>query len=538
MLLTKSWIVVVIFICLSALTFGQLENAEYFSPEECYSIEARKSFFTKNYYEFSKLYNASTREKAVENFRNLLKNAKTQEAKAWAFFGLCCLGVEDVPKSMENVLLFTGEMGCKKETVYFHAYRDIRIPETYADIDIRDFKLPQPLDEYAKSVLYKTGVYTMDSIGCAYELPAEVWALNYLVEGKSDSEISAIAEDIWAHAENIEGRLYALLLFKRAGNEAVYSNHLSQLNPFEKFMHASGGIVVKKFTINEINNIESIFDVKNAFEILMTEYPPCVNPRDNNLNLIPLRKININLKKAEIKEDAIGYLPMRFRSEGTTFLCGEGLQKLARQWSKSKDSSERKALENILNKHLPPNSPAKFLADYGCYVLAIFVEKHGNKYSLVKRKAKIGEEPCFDPLFFSSTEIRKLEKRIFYGLIKLNLSGIKKEDDVSFVTYFRYADYYITKYLDTFGPHKKTLEKEFAEPFNSEDILGEFIVLSKFNSSVSAFLCPIFKDTPKEQIELLQKQHKRYLNVLDEESMRDYVLLTKSYKTILECNDI
>lgn len=534
MLFPRSFIAFIIFISLSALTFGQLENAVYFSPQECSSIEAKKSFFTRNYYEFAKLYNAPTRERAVENFRNLLKNAKTQEAKAWAFFGLRCLGESDVPENMKNVLLFTGEMGCHKQTVHLYSNRNIQIPETYADIDVRDFELPKPLYEYAKNILYKTQVYTMDSIGCAYELPAEVWALNYIVEGKIDSEISALAEDIWTHAENFEGRLYALLLFKRAGNENGFWEHLSQLNPFEKFTHASGCMIVKEFTINEINNIESIFDVKNAFEILMTEYPPCVNPRDNNLNLIPLRKINIDLKNAEVKEDALGYLPMRFRSKGTNFLCGEGLQKFARQWFDTTDPSKRKTLENILNQYLPPNSPAKFLADYGYYMLPVFVEKHGNKYFLVKRKAKIGEEPSFDPLFFSATEMRKIEKRMFYNLIKSVLSETKADSDISFVNCFRGVDYNMLKYLDAPHHHGSLLEGESSAMFEQDDILGEFLVLSKFGDVISAFLCPIFSDTSKERIGLLQRQHERYFNSLDAESKEYYLLLTKKFKTILE----
>ena len=524
------------FVFLSAPIFGQLEDAAYFSPRKCFSIEAKESFFTKNYYEFAKLYNAPTREKAVENFRNLLKNAKTQEAKAWALFGLRNLGEEYIPKSLENVLLFTGNMGAHKDTVHFYADCDIRIPNKYADIDLKDFELSQSLEAHAKNVLCESGMFATGAIGEGGVLPAEVWAFNYLAKGKSGSEISEIAKDIWERAKNFEGRLYALLLFKKAGNESEFSEHLAQLDPLEKFTEMAGCIVFKNKTLESVKNLDNFFNVKYAFRDSIPEYPPHANPGNKNANRIPLREIKINFKEAEVKEDALGYLPMRFRSKGANFLCGEGLQKLARQWIETKDPSERKTLENILNQYLPPNLPAKFLADCGNYTSPVFVEKVGNKYVLADREIEIGEEACFDPLFYSSTETRKFEKRVCYGLIQSRLSGDKPEDDISLEYNFNYANKVVMESLKIDGLYKKDLEKKLAERFKEEEMLGEFLVLSEFGDDISAFLCPVFTDTPKEQIELLKKQHERYFSALDAKAKERFNLLSKEYKTILDCD--
>lgn len=532
----KDYIACIAFLCLSAPMFGQLEDAEYFSPRKCFSTEAKESFFTKNYYEFAKLYNAPTQEKAVENFRNLLKNAKTQEAKAWAVFGLLNLREEYLPQKMENVRLFTGNIGVHKDTVFFYADCDIQIPNRYADIDIRDFELSQSLETHARNVLCNSGMFATGAIYEAGILPAEAWAFNYLAKGKSDSEISEIAKDIWNNAKNFEGRLYALLLFKRAGNETEFSKRLSQLDPLEKFTKMAGCILFNNATIKNIKDLETFFNVKHAFRDDISDYPPCANPRNKDTNLIPLREIKISLQEAEIKEDALGYLPMRFRSKGANFLCGEGLQKLARQWIETKDPSERKTLENILNQYLPPNSPAKFLADYGNYTSPVFVEKVGNKYVLADREIEIGEEACFDPLFYSSTETRKFEKRVCYGLIQSRLSGDKPEDDISLEYNFNYANNVVMESLKIDGLYKKDLEKKLAERFKEEEMLGEFLVLSEFGDDISAFLCPVFTDTPKEQIELLKKQHERYFSALDAKAKERFNLLSKKYKTILDCD--
>ena len=125
----KAYLAISTFAYLAVQTFGQLENAAYFSPGECVSPDAGISFYTQNYYEFSKLYNAPTREETAENFRKLLENAKTDEAKAWAFFGLRSLGYANVPKKIENVCLFTGKMGALKRDVYIHSDTNIKIPE-------------------------------------------------------------------------------------------------------------------------------------------------------------------------------------------------------------------------------------------------------------------------------------------------------------------------------------------------------------------------------------------------------------------------
>ena len=80
----------------------------------------------------------------------------------------------------------------------------------------------------------------------------------------------------------------------------------------------------------------------------------------------------------------------------------------------------------------------------------------------------------------------------------------------------------------------KEFAKEIASRVNPEEILGEFLVLSKFGENRSAWLCPIFKDTPIGQIESLQKQHVFHLNAMDGDERKSYYLLSKKYKTILD----
>ena len=528
----KAYLAISTFAYLAVQTFGQLENAAYFSPGECVSPDAGISFYTQNYYEFSKLYNAPTREEAAENFRKLLENAKTDEAKAWAFFGLRSLGYANVPKKIENVCLFTGKMGALKRDVYIHSDTNIKIPEEYADIDLRDFDLPSDTCAYAKSVLCESGMYAIQAIGGDGIIPAEVWAFNYLAADKNDSEIADTAKEIWECAKNFEGRLYALLLFKKAGNESEFVKRLARLNPREEFTQMGGCIIMKNSTLENTPDIEKLFDVKYAFKKSLSKYPQCVNPRDKNANLIPLRKIKVPLLKAEVKEDNLGYLPMRFRSEGTEFLCGEGLENLAKQWHYAKKPSHRRTLENILNKYLIPNAPAKFIAYYDTYE-SVFVEERGGKYFFIMSKPKLGDEPCFDTLYYASTKLRQFEKRVFNGLVKSKLCG-DNDNDISFAYIFHSANRIATESLEIDGLYKKEFAKEIASRVNPEEILGEFLVLSKFGENRSAWLCPIFKDTPIGQIERLQKQHVFYLNAMDGDERKSYYLLSKKYKTILD----
>ena len=529
----KEYIAFLAFACLAGPTFGQLENAAYFSPGVCFSPEAKKSFYTKNYYEFAKLYNAPTREKAVENFRNLLKNAKTDEAKAWALFGLRNLGEPGTPKKLENIRLFTGSIDCRKVgNVFLNADGNIQIPEKYADIDAGDFILPDELDSYAKNVLCQSGMYATGAISGAGIIPAEVWALNILASGKSNSEISDTAREIWERSKNIEGRLYALLLFKRAGNESEFAKYLSKLNPHEKVTHM-GGCIVMHFTMGELKDVDMLFNVKYAFNNSRIR-PQCVNPLDKNLNLIAMRKIDIVLRDAEVKEDDLGYLPMRFRSKGAEFLCGEGLQKLAMQWLGTDSASQKASLENILNKHLTPNAPKRFIAHYSVYGQAVFVQKGESGYFLVEDNPKLGDEPCFDPLYYS-TEIRKLEKRVMAGIVKTMLCGDKPNEDISLGYAFDRANTVTMECMKRDGLYGTNVAEKLAGKTQDGDILGEFIVLSQSGGNVSVWLCPIFKGTPSGRIELLKEQHRRYLSAIGADEKEAYNSLAKRHKTILDC---
>lgn len=512
-----------------------LENSQYFSPDQCHSPDAKIAFFTRDYFEFTKLYNAPTREAAAENFRLLYKNAKTDCAKAWAVFGLVRLG-EPSPDKTISARFFDGKIGNAKTNPNRCVIRGgFAIPEKFAEINIADFDPPPPekFEDLAKSILRKTRLYTDGVLFAHGEPTAEAWALDRLTRGKPSDEIRRTAEELWQNAEHFAGKLYALLLLKKSGNERTFKNRLDSLDKTAPFTLASGCFIEKQTTLAD-KTPERLFG-KGFFG--KSQPPFRMNPRDENLNPIPMREIKIGLKDSGISEDKLGYIPMRFQTRNSPYIAGETLQRLADEWDKAETQSRKNVLQNLL-KFANPSAPPSYIALYDNN-RAIKVESNNGKYVFVKYdKPKLGDEPCFDPVFYDSTDMRKLERRIFLAVAKEKLAE-KSDTKISLYYIFDYANSVAADYAqcgEHGGRYVGGLAEKLARQISDGEKFQSVLVLTRFGeiNPPSLWLCPIFSDTSREQIEALKAQHKFNLESLDADGRKRYAEIAKKYKSIFD----
>lgn len=523
--------------CFLSTLFGEttLENSQYFSPDECYSPDAKIAFFTRDYFEFAKLYNAPTREAAAENFRRLYENAKTDCAKAWAVFGLVQLG-EPSPDKAVKARFFDGGIGNAKVNPNGYAIRGgFAVPEKFAEINIADFDPPPPekFDDLAKSILHKSRLYNDGVIFAHGEPTAEAWALDRLTRGRSSEEIRRTSEEIWQNAEHFVGKLYALLLLKKSGDERAFKNRLDSLDKSAPFAFVSGCFIEKQTMLTD-KPTARLFG-----ESFFKKSPPPfrMNPRDENLNLIPMCEIGIKLRESQISEDKLGYIPMRFQARNNRYIAGEGLQRLAEEWDKAEPQSRRDALQNLL-KFANPSAPKSYLALYDNNRV-IKVENINGRYVFVKyNNPKLGDEPCFDPVFYTSTDIRKLERRVFLALAKQKLAA-KPSAKISLYHIFDYANSVAADYAKCGargGRYVGGLAEKLARRISDGEKFQTALVLTRFgeNGAPSLWLCPIFSDISPEQLEALKEQHKSNLESLDADGRRRYAEIAKKHKSIFD----
>ena len=523
--------------CFISTLFGEmtLENSRYFSPSKCYSPDAKIAFFTRDYFEFAKLYNAPTREAAAENFRRLYKNAKTDCAKAWAVFGLVQLG-EPSPDKTISARFFDGGIGNASTNPNRYAIRGgFAIPEKFAEINIADFDPPpnEKLDDLAKSILRRSRLYTEGVLFAHGEPSAEAWALDRLARGKPADEIRRTAEELWQNAEHFVGKLYALFLLKKSGDERTFKNRFDSLDKTAPFTFASGCFIEKQTTLAG-KTPERLF----GSGFFGKSPPPFrMNPRDENLNQIPMREIKIEPRNSGISEDSLGYIPMRFQTIDTPYIAGETLQRLADEWDKAETQSRKNTLQNLL-KFTNPYAPKNHTALYNNNRV-IKVENRNGKYVFIKYgKPKLGDEPCFDPVFYTSTENRKLERRIFLAVAKGKLAE-KSDAKISLYDIFDYANSVAADYAQCGargGRYVGGLAEKLARQISDGEKFQTALVLTRLGESnpPSLWLCPIFSDTSREQIEALKAQHKFNLESLDADGRKRYAEIAKKHKSIFD----
>ncbi len=523
--------------CFLSALFGEtaLENSQYFSPFKCYSPDAQVPFYTRDYFEFTKLYNAPSRETAAENFRMLYKNAKTDCAKAWAVFGLAQLG-EPSPDKTLNTRFFDGKIGNTKANPNRYAIRGgFAIPEKFAEINIADFDPPPPekFDDLAKSILRKSRLCAAGALFAHGEPTAEAWALDRLTRGKSPEEIRRTAEELWQNAEHIVGKLYALLLFEKSGDERAFKNRLNSLDKTAPFTFASGCFIEKQTTLAD-KPPEQFF----GKDFFAKSPPPFrMNPRDEDLKEIPMREIKIRLVDSPLSECELDYAPMRFRAADSKQIAGKGLERLAEEWNKAESRERKAALESLL-KFSDTSAPERYIALYRQDCVVRVVLRGGNRIFEKQDAPRIGDEPCFDNYFYNSTPIRKLEKRVFLAVMKSALAR-KTCCDISLYREFEHANSVASDYAQCGmrgGRYVGGLAEKLARQISDGEKFQSVLVLTRLdeNNPPSLWLCPIFPNTSKEQFEALKAQHKCNLESLDANGRKRYSEIAKSYKSILD----
>lgn len=520
-----------------------LENSTNFSPLECGIISNVEHFFTREYFEFAKMYNTRDKKTAIADFRKLLNNARTPEACAWAKLGLLRLGEIDKKILEEEITVryFDATISPKTRKIRltdFYRRNDVKIPKQYADFNESDFDIPSDKIAYAKTILKKTDMYASFGIFESGVIPAELWAINIITADTNLNKIKENIDFIWHASENFSGKLYALNMLKKIGSEAEFKKRFDSLDKNIKFTRISGCIIDNNTTLATIKN-EYIFNIKQSYNRHYLKFPNMPYPRNKNGRPFLLNKPNIVFHETNIEETKLDFLPMRFVTNGDGLLHGEGLEKLAAEWLDEENPHTRESLESLL-RFLPQNAN-RMLAYYSSNV-AVFAVKENNTYRFTKiENPKIGSEPCFDEQYLSATPCRKLAQKIFDILARREFSNPKIKN---FDTPFHFLFLKANMVAEEIAFPQNRLTKDFIATIksklkeNSATPIKICAALSKFgaDNNPSLWIFPIYADSLKEKLDTIKNRHIEILNSLSEQELKSYsdFVAEKKISTILD----
>ncbi len=525
--------------CAETASYKSLVNAEYFSPYRCIvsSKQGTSFYYTKNYYEFAKICNMPTKRAAIDEFKKLYKFAESDAAKAWAIYGLASLGESVEPPKDLTPVYFCGQLGSLSKVLphYFKGKKDIEIPDVYIKVNLADFAEVADKTKYAYLVLQKSGTYITYPRGEGGIVCAEIWAYNYLAANKTPEEICKIAKTVWNNAEHFAGKLYALLLFKKANAPEKFNKYYKLLDKTKKFTHIQGCIFYTS-SIGELDKPEWIFNISLAFDKCFEKFPMLFyNPFDENDKRIPLITPKFEIVQSVVKEDNLGYLPTRFRdgNDGNV-LKYPALAKLAKEWDCAESQSRKDTLQNLL-KFIDAIAPSRVLTHYD-YGFAIEAVKENSKWFFKKpTKVMFGQEPCFDD-YYMKAPIQQLAKKIFAYALYREIEEKGGESLIGFC--FGRANRHVLlcfgyglDCLDRQGKKQvEKIEKRFEE-------LGEYtevLCLENSQNENSLWLCPIFKKCDKQKLAELKAKHLKILSLLAKGQRQIYDGLHKKYPAITD----
>lgn len=195
-----------------------------------------------------------------------------------------------------------------------------------------------------------------------------------MAANKTPEEIGKIAKTVWDNAEHFAGKLYALLLFKKANAPEKFNEYYKLLDKTKKFTHISGCMFYFS-SLGELDKPEKIFNISSAFDKYYEKFPTWFyNPFDENNKRIPLITPKFEIVQSAVKEDNLGYLPTRFRDgKAGNVLKYPALAKLAKEWDCAESQGRKNTLQNLQNEN-------------NVWLCPIF--KKCNKQKLAELKAK------------------------------------------------------------------------------------------------------------------------------------------------------
>lgn len=520
-------------------SYKSLVNAEYFSPIRCIvsSKEGTDFYYTKNYYEFAKICNMPVKSAAIEEFKKLYKFAESDAAKAWALYGLTAMGeTVEPPKDLKPVY-FCGQLGPlgKVWPNYFKGKKDIEIPDVYIKVNLAEVAEVADKTKYAYLVLQKNGMYITGPRGGGGIVCAETWAYNYLAANKTPEEICKVAEAVWNSAEHFAGKLYALLLFKKANATEKFNEYYKLLDKTKKFTHISGCMFYFS-SLGELDKPDWIFNISSAFDEYYEKFPTWFyNPFDENNKRIPLITPKFEIVQSAVREDNLGYLPTRFRDgKDGNVLKYPALAKLAKEWDCAESQSRKNTLQNLL-KFMDATAPNRVLAHYE-YGFAIAAVKENSAW-VFKKPAKImfGQEPCFDD-YYMNAPIQQLAKKIFAYALYGEIEEKGGESLVGFcfgranrqvLLCFGYG-------LDCLDRQGKTQVEKIEKRFEELGEYAEVLCLENSQNENNVWLCPIFKKCNKQKLAELKAKHLKILGLLSKEQRQKYDELHEKYPAITD----
>ncbi len=525
--------------CAEQASYKTLVNAEYFSPIGCVvdTKEGTKFYYAKNYCEFAKIYNMPTKRAAIDEFKKLYKYAESDAAKAWAIYGLVSLGEKIAPPKDLKPVYFCGQLGALRKIPehFFKRPEKIEIPDSYINVNIADFAEVADKIKYAYLVLQKSGMYITYPRGEGGMVCAEIWAYNYLAANKTPEEICKIAKTVWNNAEHFAGKLYALLLFKKANAPEKFNEYYKLLDKTKKFTHIQGCIFYTS-SIGELDKPEGIFNISSAFDKHFEKFPVYLyNPYDENDKRIPLITPKFEIMQTAVREDNLGYLPTRFRNDKDgNVLKYPALSSLAKEWDSAETKGRKNTLQNLL-KFMDAAAPSRVLAYYN-YSLAIRAVRGNSGWAFEKpTRIEFGQEPCFDDYYMNAPN-QQLAKKIFAYKLYRQIGEKGGESSVGFC--FDSANSHVLPYfgcgLDGLDRRSKTLIEKYEKRFEELGEYSEVLYLENLRGENRVWLCPIFKKCDKQKLAELKAKHLKILDLLAKGQRQIYDGLHKKYPAITD----
>ncbi|MBE6414362.1 MAG: hypothetical protein E7035_07420 [Verrucomicrobiaceae bacterium] len=421
---------VIIFIFLflfSSSTFAEnyLMNAKVVSSNECTypNIDFKYLCATREFYEFIKIFTLQSPQKAQNQYRNLVDNGRTPEARLWGYLGLRLLGVisdEQAVQSLkargEKVRYLNGswlEENLISNEVYSRLTSDYngrparyprsiypKLPEKYFDVDLSRYYndiSPESLRNHAKRLLKEADMIVSDYVSAGAIYTKEAWAFNYFrLIADPKTRIDDIKE-IFETAQFDEGKLYAYVLLKRLGYSRLAEELNAQAKLSEKKYCSQSGCIVGhedsyERAIQIAERLEHYIAPKRTDSFYNRTCHQCLDKHISEFNFNAKENrydkpfVSAQFKTQKVSEVELP-LPRRFDINFNNKLSLGEAYLLAQEFYNTliRNENEASEIKACYEKYLKfyEGKPTTIFSQYGSYVA---ISKHENsfKFDVVK----------------------------------------------------------------------------------------------------------------------------------------------------------
>ncbi len=535
-----------------------LANSKIFASDTCtYPYNKKEYWISRDYFEFLKLFNAPTVEEAEKSFRKLLSQAKTPEAKAWAYYGLFQLGKIKSSEIPEIKCRTPASLSYNREELIHPRlfFREPCVPsDCYAEVDFSRFNPPSDLLSFVLWGLCNTKFFATGGVFYGGSTPFELWAANYIVLNNERKQVLSYIDYIISNAKNHEGKLYAVVMLLALGEDfkalELYNSLPKDAKIMEQVGYIGGEIELSNL---KFENLER--DSKRFLNKRFLKSEHITLPFGDECEPIAYDTKPAGVKKTNFSEAKLPYLPMRYR------VGKVGLIRLVRDITYTSDNDEQKILTGYLQSlNLPFEKACLFENQYPPKLL----RKVGGKFCLENKYSWFDEYaellPCFNG-YFENSEEGNLARKLYLSRLREDQLKFDKEDEWRIALLIGTKDLSLSRelafaflnktvfdgrtcYLSPEGVNKtgeavKGLLERFRKPVSYVGVIEIDEGLGMDEDRKYPWLLPIFSDTPEIVLQAQAELFNKRLASL-EPSKREFLLTffkDRGIATIVEYAD-